>query len=178
MSLKRPISALVLALAAAATLAACGGSNNSTTASTTAGDGATAGQPPQVSGFYDGKSVDYLLTDISTEKDAKALSDFYKAPVNATPKLGTVPDSSLAKLYLFMNGVKGPNPFGYQPNVLDSVPGEAAYSPLWRVYAVTWSDSATPEELKSEDDILAAEKAGELTIEKTPLVKNSPVVGG
>jgi hypothetical protein len=99
MSLKRPISALVLALAAAATLAACGGSNNSTTASTTAGDGATAGQPPQVSGFYDGKSVDYLLTDISTEKDAKALSDFYKAPVNATPKLGTVPDSSLAKLY-------------------------------------------------------------------------------
>src|SRR2546430_578509 len=98
MSLKRPIGALVLALAAAATLAACGSSSSpSTTATTRPASGAatTPGQPPRVSGFYDGKSVDYLLTDISTAKDAKALSGFYKATVNATPKLGTVPDSSL-----------------------------------------------------------------------------------
>jgi len=132
--------------------------------------------PPLVGGFYKGQAVTYLLTDISSEPDAKALSDATGYPVTFVASLGDVPEGSLAKLYLFMNGVSGPNPFGFQANVLDSVPGDPGYSPLWRVYAAKWSDTATPRELKSEAEIVAAQQAGELTVEKTPLVKNSPVV--
>jgi len=132
--------------------------------------------PPLTAGFYNGGTVDYFLTDISGEQDAIDLSKAQGFPVVFVPSLGDVPETSLAKLYLFMNGVDGPNPFGFQANVVDSIPGDAAYSPLWRVYAVKWADSATPRELKSEADITKAESAGELTIEKTPLVKNSPVV--
>jgi hypothetical protein len=58
---------------------------------------------------------------------------------------------------------------------LDSVPGDPGYSPLWRVYAVTWSDAATPRELKSEAEITAAQQAVELSIETTRLVANAPV---
>lgn len=133
--------------------------------------------PPLTGGFYNGRAVDYFLTDISGEQDAKDLSKAQGFPVTFVPSLGDVPETSLAKLYLFMNGVKGPNPFGFQPNVVDSVPGDAGYSPLWRVYAVKWADSAMPRELRSEADITDAKTGGELSIEKTPLVKNSPVVG-
>ena len=133
--------------------------------------------PPLIGGFYNGRSVTYLLTDVSTRKDAQALSKATNFPVTFSAKLARVPETALAKLYLFMNGVKGPNPFGFQPNVIDSVPGQSKYSPLWRVYAVTWNSGATPTQLRSEQAILKAKAAGKLTITKTSLVKNSPVVG-
>lgn len=132
--------------------------------------------PPLIGGFFNGRSVTYLLTDVSTKKDAQGLSKATKFPVTFVPKLAGVPDSALARLYLFTNGVKGPNPFGFQANVLDSVPGSPKYSPLWRVYAVTWKAGATPRQLKSEREILQARKAGMLTIRKQALIKNSPVV--
>jgi hypothetical protein len=133
--------------------------------------------PPLIGGFFAGRPVTYLLTDVSTRKDAKALSKAIKFPVTFSAKLSTVPDRSLAKLYLFTNGVKGANPFGFQANVIDSVPGQGKYSPLWRVYAVRWNSGTGPRLLKSEQAILSAKAAGELTITKTPLIKNSPVLG-
>ncbi len=134
-----------------------------------------AEEPPLIGGFHDGQAVTYLLTDVSDEMEAAGLSEATGYPVTFVPSLGRVPESSTAKLYLFMNGVQGPNPFGFQANVLDSVPGDPSYSPLWRVYAVSWTEDAEPAELRSEDEILQAEEAGELSIEETPLVKNSPV---
>lgn len=97
-------------------------------------------------------------------------------PVSFVESLGDVPQSSTAKLYLFMNGVEGPNPFGFQPNVIDSVPGDPEYSPLWLVHAVTWENESDARELRSEEEILEAEQNGELTVEPTELIKNSPVV--
>jgi hypothetical protein len=132
--------------------------------------------PPLIGGFVDGRSVEYLLTDVSDREEAEGLSEATGFPVVFVPSLAEVPDEALANLYLFMNGVEGPNPFGFQANVLDTVPGDQGYSPLWRVHAVTWSEDAEAQELRSEADILAAEEAGELAVEETPLVKNSPVV--
>jgi hypothetical protein len=162
-----------------ALLVGCG-----TESETTSGESAPAaaeasaetGAPPLIGGFVDGEPVNYLLTDVSDEKEAQGLSEATGFPVTFVPSLAEVPDSALANLYLFMNGVEGPNPFGFQANVLDTVPGDEGYSPLWRVHAVTWADEAAATELRSEEDILAAEEAGELTVEETPLVKNSPVV--
>lgn len=160
--MKKLVLAL-LALAAAAALAV----------------GATARTlrtPPLVGGFAHGKAVNYLLTDVSAKKDAAALSKATGYPVTFVPQLARVPESALAKLYLFTNGVKGPNPFGFQANVLDTVPGDQGYSPLWRVYAVTWKAASQARLLKSEEQVLAAQQAAELRVKRTPLVKNSPVV--
>lgn len=178
----RPFLAIAVALAVAVTLAARGGGNEgSGTAKAAQAPGKTAAKrktPPLIGGFYNEHSVTYLLTDVSQRKDAKALSKATGFPVSYVPALNRVPDGATARLYLFTNGVAGPNPFGFQPNVLDSVPGEPGYSPLWRVYAVSWKAAATPRELKSEKKILAAERGGELTIKRTPLIKNSPVIPG
>jgi predicted lipoprotein with Yx(FWY)xxD motif len=137
---------------------------------------ADALDPPLVGGFYEGEPVDYLLTDVNVEEEAEGLSEATGFPVSYVERLGEVPESATAKLYLFMNGVEGPNPFGFQANVIDSVPGEPGYSPLWLVHAVEWTDESEARELRSERDILDAREAGELTVSKTELIKNSPVV--
>jgi predicted lipoprotein with Yx(FWY)xxD motif len=137
---------------------------------------AGAQDPPLVGGFYEGEPVDYLLTDVNIEEEAEGLSEATGFPVSYVERLGDVPESATAKLYLFMNGVEGPNPFGFQANVIDSVPGEPGYSPLWLVHAVEWTDESQARELRSEEEILEAEQAGELTVTKTELIKNSPVV--
>jgi predicted metal-binding protein len=170
---------LVLWLSVGLLAAACGRSANSpaSSPSPTVTRASTAKSPPLIQGFYNGRSVTYLLTDVSTESDAKALSKATRFPVSFVPRLGRVPESSLARLYLFMNGVEGPNPFGFQANVVDSIPGDAAYSPLWRVYAVKWNDASNARALKSAQAIHDAEMVThEITITKTDLVKNSPVV--
>lgn len=175
---KRALATLIAVIGAALLLAACGGGGGGTSATSAATTPSPAPKrPPLIGGFYEGRSVNYVLTDVSTQKDAKGLSKATKYPVNFVPALANLPDAATAKLYLFMSGVKGPNPFGFQANVLDSLPGEAGYSPLWRVHAVTWARGAKPRLLKSEAEILKAKGAGEVSIALTPLIKNSPVVG-
>ncbi len=56
-------------------------------------------------------------------------------------------------------------------------PGGADYSPLWQVSMVTWKSTATPRLLRSKADVEAAQKAGEVTVAKTPTVVNCPVLG-
>lgn len=62
-----------------------------------------------------------------------------------------------------MNGIYGPNPFGFQRNVIDSLPGMPNYSPLWLHAFVKWVDGKTPRELVSEQQILDAKGAGEVS---------------
>ena len=169
--MRRLNRSLLVSLAA---LAAAFGVALGAQAAGTASDAAK--KPPLIGGFYAGKAVTYLLTDVSQKKDAADLSKATKFPVAFVPRLNRVPEGALAKLYLFTNGVSGPNPFGFQANILDSVPGQPRYSPLWRVYAVIWNSSATARLLKSERQVLAARAAGDLTITRTKLIKNSPVV--
>jgi hypothetical protein len=65
---------------------------------------------------------------------------------------------------------------GFQPNVADSQPGDRGYSPLWRINNVEWKQGASPKELKSETDILTAQKNGELTVSSSDAIVNCPFV--
>ncbi len=104
---------------------------------------------PAVSGFYRGQTVKYF--------------DF--GPIKLKP------GNKLAPIWVFTNGASG------QRNVIDTVPGQARYSPLWQVSEVTWSINATPRVLDSAAEIKAAAAAGELTIARTNTVVNCPVLG-
>jgi len=74
-------------------------------------------------------------------------------------------------IWTVTNGVAG------QRNIIDTVPGKKDYSPLWAVEKVTFADGVAPRPLRSRADVLAAQKAGDVTIEKTTTVVNCPVVG-
>jgi hypothetical protein len=76
----------------------------------------------------------------------------------------------VAPIVTFTNGA------AEQHNVVDTVPGDSDYTPLWRVRKATWSDGASPRLLKSLAAIDAAKAAGQLTIEQTSIVVNCPVV--
>jgi hypothetical protein len=122
--------------------------------------------------------VDYLLQEISDPDVADLMRDLTGFDVPVVEALADVPEEALANLYLFMNGIEGPNPFGFQPNVIDGVPGESGYSPLWLHTFVTWADGAEPRLLMSEQEILEAEEAGEVKLERSGLVINCPVIPG
>jgi hypothetical protein len=131
---------------------------------------------PVVTGWADGEQVDYLLQEVSDPEAAELLSEKTGFEVPVVESLADVPKEALANLYLFMNGIEGPNPFGFQMNVIDSVPGEPGYSPLWVHTFVDGNKGVEPRELTSEQEILDAEEAGDVTLEASDLVINCPVL--
>lgn len=63
---------------------------------------------------------------------------------------------------VFMSGVEGPGPMGFQPSVFDFAAGDAAWSPYWDHYAYKWADGATPKLITSQTELFRARDAGEL----------------
>jgi hypothetical protein len=78
--------------------------------------------------------------------------------------------NKVAPIWAVTNGASG------QKNVIDVVPGQRGYTPLWQVSMVTWAEGATPRILKSAAQVRAAASAGDVTIRKTSTVVNCPVI--
>ncbi len=131
---------------------------------------------PLTKGYVNGFEAFYISTEASDKDLADHLTKFTGARVVFTPALARAPAGSLANIYAFTNGIAGSGPLGFQPNVADSQPGDAKYSPLWKVNMVEWKSGVTPRELKSEADILVAQTNKELTITATKIVVNCPFV--
>jgi hypothetical protein len=104
---------------------------------------------PAVAGFFRGRTIRYF--------------DF--GPIKLKP------GNKLAPIWVVTNGAAG------QRNIVDTVPGRAGYSPLWQVQRVTWADGVTPRVLRSASEVRSASASGELTIARTSMVVNCPVLG-
>ena len=135
-------------LLGAVALAAAGATTLPSTAAAAPGHAAAAKQPVTL-GYYDGATVRYY--------------DF--GPIKLKP------GNKLAPIWSFTNGAPG------QRNVIDTVPGQASYSPLWLVDKVTWAAGKTPRTLTSADAVRKAAAAGDVTIFATATVVNCPVLG-
>jgi hypothetical protein len=88
-------------------------------------------------------------------------------------ELGAVkvaPGNEILPIWTVTNGVKG------QRNLAEVTPGQTAYPPLWGIIEVTWSQSADKRLLTSVAALKKAQAAGEVTVQKTPLVVNCPLV--
>jgi len=131
---------------------------------------------PLTKGYVNGFEVFYISTEASDKDLADLLTKFTGARVAFTPALERAPPASLANIYAFTNGIKGSGPLGFQPNVADSQPGDANYSPLWRINMVEWKEGVTPRELKSEAEIIKVQANNELTVTATKLVVNCPFI--
>ncbi len=131
---------------------------------------------PLVRGLYDGKDVFYITTEASDSNAAAELTNLTKFPVTFAPALTKTPPPATANIYLFKNGIKGEGLMDFQPQVVDSIPGDARYSPLWQVNIVEWKDPSSATVLGSEDDVLAAESNGKVTVEPTHIIVNCPII--
>ena len=104
---------------------------------------------PVTAGFYRGKTVGYF--------------DF--GPIKLKP------GNKLAPIWTVTNPASG------QHNIIDTVPGQPDYTPLWQVNMVTFKSGVTPRLLKSKADVDAAVQAGDVTVTETTTVVNCPVLG-
>ena len=100
-------------------------------------------------GFYRGKTIHYY--------------DFGPIKLAAGNKI--------APIWAVTNGVAS------QHNIIDTVPGQADYSPLWQVMMVTFKSGVTPRLLTSRTQVEQAQRSGDVTIGPTAMVVNCPVLG-
>lgn len=125
---------------------------------------------PLTIGWFDGLPAPYLSTDASDPDVAAAMG------ANYAPRLAVAANTdAVDDIYAVTNFVQG--------NVIPSRPRPAGprntdtdYTPLWQVTKVTWNSGTTPRLLTSERDILALAKAGKVTLDKTNVVVNCPVI--
>jgi len=129
---------------------------------------------PLVKALYDSKGVLFIITEVSDKTMRDQIGNFTGSPVNYEPNLTKSQD--IGELWIFKNGVKGPGLMGFQTNVLNSIPGDPHYTPLWKVNIVEWKTTSTPTILGSDDIIANAVKKGQITVTPTNVVINCPVV--
>lgn len=133
-------------------------------------------QLPVGKAYAEGKEIYFVHTEVSDAKIADLLSKMMASPVLLVPALAQAPDSALANVYVFDNGLKGMGPLGFQSDIFDNPPGSAGYSPLRRLNVVSWAKPDQARELKSAADVVAAQTAGEVTVAQPGVVINMPFV--
>ena len=133
---------------------------------------------PLVAGWFEGKRVWYITTDMSDPTMANAGNiNYVPSLANTLPAQPRIPGtpSAIDRIYKFMNVDQG--------SVLPSIPqplgghnANPQYSPLWQLYAVYWQPGKVPHELHSEQEVLDAQDAGLIRIQPLRIIVNCPVV--
>jgi hypothetical protein len=131
---------------------------------------------PLSKGYVDGKIAYFIATDASDEQAVKSIMNNTGFTMNYAPIIAQIPESQHGQGYLFLNGIKGETPNGFQLPVANAVPGDEDCSPIWESNFVKWNDNATAKELKSVEEVLSAQNSGELTVTETDIIVNSPAV--
>lgn len=123
--------------------------------------------------WVDGRVVEYVTTDISDLTMARMIGANHVPGLAAA--IGSAPGKSLVeRVYKFPNQDQI-SIFQSAPNPVGAENQDRSYSPLWRVVLVRWTNSTLKRELKSEEELLAAEEKKEVTLETTGVVVNCPV---
>jgi hypothetical protein len=152
---------VVAVVAGAAVAVAAAGAHSSGTGGLLLGPSSMTSQPTYEA-YYDGHKDSYLITDVSSQAQAKSLHINYAAEIG---KVKGAPDQYF---------VKGRTANG-QLSVFGSEPGESNYNPLWEEIFVTWKPNAKPVPLVKDDQIKALAKAGKLTMTDAHIVLNAPI---
>lgn len=133
---------------------------------------------PLQQAWFDNQIVYYVTTDVSDQGMAKAMgANFAPRLRDAIPHYPKRPrdKSVVERVYGFPNGEQrnifpsAPTPVGFEST-------DTAYSPVWLMYVVKWVDPKQAYEMTSEDALLDAEAKGLVTIERTDIVVNCPIV--
>jgi hypothetical protein len=127
---------------------------------------------PLIFCWYNGQVVYYIRIDTSDQTTAQQQG--LNTALTLENALSSQP-RSYDDIYTFTNFTQYnvipsvPTPVGYQST-------DPNYSPLWQVSNVSWNSGSKPRTLTSEADILQAQSNGEVTVTKTNVVINCPVI--
>ena len=107
----------------------------------------------------DGRTIYYIVTD-ATPSGPAGMMGVVSAPTSAS----LIANSAAVDLYQFKNGITGTGPLGFQPGIAAGAPGDANYSPMWRIFMIGWDDPENAQLLETIDDVNAYKKAGLIDI--------------
>ena len=107
----------------------------------------------------DGRTIYYIVTD-ATPSGPAGMMGVVSAPTSAN----LIANSAAVDLYQFKNGMTGTGPLGFQPGIAAGAPGDANYSPMWRIFMIGWDNPENAQLLETIDDVNAYNKAGLIDI--------------
>ena len=107
----------------------------------------------------DGRTIYYIVTD-ATPSGPASMMGVTPAPTSAN----LIASSAAVDLFQFKNGITGSGTLGFQAGIAASGPGDANYSPMWRIFMISWNDPANALLLETVDDFNAFKKAGLIDI--------------
>jgi hypothetical protein len=131
---------------------------------------------PLMKGYENGREIFFIATDASDNKTAAMMTNETGFKVNFAPILVQTPEAARGQVYVFTNGIPGQEPFGFQLSVVNAKPGDQGYSPLMQMNLVEWNQGVTATELKSVQEIMAAQENGTLAVTKTNTIVNHPAI--
>ena len=107
----------------------------------------------------DGKSIYYIVTDATPSGPADMMG------VTSTPTSAKlIANSAAVDLFQFTNGIKGSGPMGFQPGIAAGAPGDANYSPIWRIFVIDWKDTTDAALLQTTNDINFYKSEGKINV--------------
>src|SRR5918995_1546900 len=100
----------------------------------------------------------YFVLDHSADAAAEMTQTVF------SPRLQDGPSGAGAtgRTNVFMNGLEGPGPMGFQPSAFDFAARDPAWSPYWDHWTYAWRDGVEPRLLESQTAIHDARDAGDL----------------
>ena len=107
----------------------------------------------------DGRTIYYIVTD-ATPSGPAGMMGVVDAPTAAS----LIANSAAVDLFQFRNGITGTGPLGFQPGIAAGAPGDANYSPMWRVFMIGWEAPEDASILETKADIDAYQKAGLISV--------------
>ena len=96
----------------------------------------------------DGATIYYIVTD-ATPKGPAEMMGVIDSPTSAN----LIANSAAVDLYQFMDGIKGSGPLGFQPGIASAATGDENYSPMWRIFMVSWNEPENAVVLETKSDI-------------------------
>jgi hypothetical protein len=138
---------------------------------------------PLQAGFFNGDAAVYITPEVGVDPNAPATVIAAAKQIatgfnsNFIPQnFGILPGSSAVDdIFVFANFHQG-NVLASAPHPAGQANADTNYSPLWQVTLVSWNSGRQPRVLKSVTDILDAVAAGDVTIEKTPIIVECSVI--
>jgi hypothetical protein len=127
---------------------------------------------PSHRAWVDGRQVEYITTDTSDAAMAQS------AGVNYVPRLRdaiSARPSVLERVYKFSKDEQI-SIFQSAPSPVGAKNTDRSYSPLWRLVWVKQQSTGHMPELKSEEELLAAQEKGLVSLDVTDIVINCPVI--
>jgi len=124
----------------------------------------------------EGRTIYFIVTDATPVGPALSLG-VPNVPKNAA----LISNPAAVDVFHFMNGINGSGPLGFQAGIASGSPGDANYSPMSRIYFISWNDLNSNTLLQTRSDIDAFEKEGLISVNLArPMaadhIVNSPII--